>query len=90
VISLILEHRAGHLAKHLFCHHANCWIKKNEKAIIFLYKKFNQKKLIGRQTTIDDLPFSHKIGRMKLRFSPTWRDSLSFIDQKMATKSFMG
>jgi len=37
----------------MFCHSVNCLIKIMQKH-----------SLIGSQTTVDDLPFSYKIGRM--------------------------
>jgi len=49
---LTLERRTSHRGNHLFCHHVNCWLKKFEKALIW------------SQTTLDDLPFLHKIWRM--------------------------
>jgi len=43
-----------------------------------------------RQTIIDDLPFSHKNGRVNSCTSVLHVEILSFIDQKMAVASFMG
>jgi len=51
VIVLTLKGQTSDRENHPFCYHGNQWFKKNPKV------------LIGSQTTIEDLPFSHKYGR---------------------------